>query len=115
MTPLARWVVPVLLVHSALISLVCALLIGRMCIRLMDLCQIKQYFPTIRAGLNSGFTVASFAVPLLLVLLHGTQNLLALAVISLLGALLIIFMLTRRFPAQLGEPDAPRTQFPARG
>ncbi|HZG66323.1 MAG TPA: Npt1/Npt2 family nucleotide transporter, partial [Herpetosiphonaceae bacterium] len=79
--------------------------------RLFNVRQGKRLFGLIASGEVTGSALSGLATPLL-VTAFGTSNLLVVAILAMLGALVSLFYITRAYAAQLlapTEPDAPAT------
>ncbi len=110
----ARWVSFVLLVVFSLYLQIGFVFIGGQAGRLLDVRQIKRYFPRIVSGFAAGFLVGGLIAVPLVDLFGRTEDLLLAATGT--GLLLLAFQVStgRRFPEELGRPVADSQDQPRR-
>jgi hypothetical protein len=108
----ADWVTFPLVVLFPLAIPVGFVLVGAQAGRLLDVLQMKQYFPRVVAGFSLGFAVGGLLAAWFVKILSGPEALL-LVDVAAAGAMLVLITVTaRRYPEQLrARPTAgPRTR-----
>lgn len=65
--------------------------------RIFNLRQGKRLYGIIDSGQVFGIIISSYAIPVILIHLHGTKNLLVISAISIIGALLFEAIILRKF------------------
>jgi hypothetical protein len=108
----ADWVTFPLVVLFPLAIPVGFVLVGAQAGRLLDVLQMKQYFPRVVAGFSLGFAVGGLLAAWFVKILSGPEALL-LVDVAAAGAMLVLIAVTaRRYPEQLrARPTAgPRTR-----
>jgi hypothetical protein len=104
----ADWVTFPLVVLFPLAIPVGFVVVGAQAGRLLDVLQMKEYFPRVVAGFSLGFAVGGLLAAVLVKVLSGPEALL-LVDVAVAGAMLALIAVTaRRYPEQLrARPTAP--------
>jgi hypothetical protein len=104
----ADWVTFPLVVLFPLAIPVGFVVVGAQAGRLLDVLQMKEYFPRVVAGFSLGFAVGGLLAAVLVKVLSGPEALL-LVDVAMAGAMLALIAVTaRRYPEQLrARPTAP--------
>jgi hypothetical protein len=104
----AMWVTFPLVVLFPLSIPVGFVLIGSQAGRLLDVRQMKAYFPRVVAGFSVGFAIGGIAAARLVSLMGGPENLLGVDVCAAVALLVLSIVTARRYPGQLASPPPPR-------
>jgi hypothetical protein len=105
----AHWVAFPLVVLFPLAIPVGFVLVGAQAGRLLNVREMKEYFPRIVAGFSVGFAVGGLVAAWLVQALSGPEDLLVIDLVAA-GAMLVLVVVTaRRYPGQLRtRPESPR-------
>lgn len=90
------------------------IVLGSQAGRLLDVRQIKQYFPWVVTGFVGGFLIGGLALPSLLALTGGTENLLLVVTLFCGLFFLLIGISARRFPSELSGVAVSNHRQPGR-
>lgn len=93
----AKWTVFVLFLFLGPLNILGILAFWGTVGRIFNLRQGKRLFGIIDSGQVFGIIISSYAIPFILAYLHGTKNLLLISAISILFALLIELIITRKY------------------
>ena len=82
-------------------------LVGGQSGRLLDVQQLKAYFPRVAAGFSLGFAIGGLAAARLVSLFGSPEDLLLVDAVLALVFLALVVVTARRHPEQLRQPPAP--------
>ena len=103
----ATWVTFPLVVLFPLSIPVGFVLVGTQAGRLLDVRQMKAYFPRVVAGFSVGFALGGLAAARLVGLFGGPANLLAIDAVVAIAFLVLVVITARAHPAELATRPAP--------
>lgn len=103
----ATWVTFPLVVLFPLAIPVGFVLIGTQAGRLLDVRQMKAYFPRVVAGFSVGFAVGGIVAARLVTPLGGPEHLFGLDTFAALSFLVLAILTARRYPDVLDTPPPP--------